>query len=68
MKKSIDLDMQKIRVIQTAIPYLISAHRKLGKKKSDDALSFWMKSKSLEVSIDRLKKLIERTIPIYDNR
>ena len=54
--------------IQTAIPYLISAHRKLGKKKSDDALSFWMKSKSLEVSIDRLKKLIECSVPIYDNR
>ena len=54
--------------IQTAIPYLISAHRKLVKKKSDDALSFWMKSKSLEISIDRLKKLIEYSAPIYDNR
>lgn len=56
------------RAIQTAIPYLKSAYRKLGKKKSDDSLSFWMKSKSLEISIDRLEKLIERSVPIYGNR
>lgn len=54
--------------IQTAIPYLKSAYRKLGKKKSDDSLSLWMKSKSLEISIDRLEKLIEYSVPIYDNR
>lgn len=55
--------------IQTAIPYLKSTLLELEKKQKQKYPSKeWRDWCDLCFAIDMLEKLIERTIPIYDNR
>lgn len=53
--------------IQTAIPYLKSTLLELAKKQKYPNKE-WRDWYDLSFAIDMLEKLIERTIPIYDNR
>ena len=55
------------RAIRTAIPYLKSTLLELEKKQKYPNKE-WRDWCDLCFAIDKLEKLIERTIPIYDNR